>query len=86
MSVEYATTFVEVLKTGPYDEFAASEYGYRYDPGVVHCDEAELKPVPPVGDGWTMCGSAATPERLYWFWQRKKSCPRPPAKPPRALK
>lgn len=72
MSIEYATTFTWLMKEGPYDAQEASERGYRYDPGVVHRDAAELTPVAPEGTGWTMCGATATKLRLYWFWCREK--------------
>lgn len=30
----------------------------------------EAIPVPPIGDGWMLGGSASTPMRVFHYWQR----------------
>jgi len=60
LKYEYRTTFG--------DPYEASYFNRISQDTVSHTLPDD--PVIPDGDGWEMCGSAASTNLLYWFWKR----------------
>lgn len=51
-------------------EYRTTEGSFGYDESA-NIYEPTDDPEPPEGNGWKMCGAAASDQRLFWFWRRK---------------